>query len=166
MAIKLEVVEEKFEAVPKNKQALRLWLRLLTCSNLLEERMRHLLKTKFDTTLPRFDLMAALYRARDGGLTMGELSRWLMVSNGNVTGVAERLEKEGLIERKAALRDRRTQIVTLTPAGCAAFETWAREHEDWISRLLANLSPQEMDQMMALLSKAKTSIVEHDKGED
>lgn len=166
MAIKLDVVDEMVDAVPKNKQALRLWLRLLTCSTLLEERMRHLLKTKFGTTLPRFDLMAALYRAEDSGLTMGELSRWLMVSNGNVTGVAERLEKEGLIAREAAPHDRRTQIVTLTTAGRAAFETWAGEHERWISRLLGNLSPQEMDQMMMLLAKAKASIVEHDKGEE
>lgn len=166
MAIKLDVVDEMVDAVPKNKQALRLWLRLLTCSSLLEERMRHLLKAKFGTTLPRFDLMAALYRAKDSGLTMGELSRWLMVSNGNVTGVAERLEKEGLIAREAAPHDRRTQIVTLTAAGRAAFETWAWEHEQWISRLLGNLNPQEMDQMMALLAKAKASIVEHDKGED
>lgn len=166
MAIKLDVVEEKVEAVPKNKQPLRLWLRLLTCSTLLEKRMRHLLKAKFDTTLPRFDLMAALYRAQGKGLTMGELSRWLMVSNGNVTGVAERLEKEGLIERKAAAHDRRSQIVTLTPAGCSAFEMWAEEHEEWISRLLGDLSPPEMDQMMALLAKAKASIFKHDKGEE
>lgn len=161
-----DIVEEKVEAVPAGKQPLRLWLRILTCSNMLERGMRNLLKERFDTTLPRFDLMAALYRAPDEGLSMGELSRWLMVSNGNVTGVAERLEKEGLIARRAAQHDRRTQIVTMTPAGRAAFEVWAREHERWISGMLGDLSPDEMDQMIGLLAKAKASIAKHDKEDE
>lgn len=164
MAVTLEVVEEKVEALPESKQSLRLWLRLLTCSTMIEERMRQMLKDKFDTTLPRFDLMAALYRAEGAGVTMGELSRWLMVSNGNVTGVAERLEKEGLIERHPSPTDRRTQIVTLTEKGADAFETWAVEHERWISGLLGDLDAEEMDLLMGLLAKTKASVVHHDEG--
>lgn len=163
MAITLDIIEEKVEAVPASKQPLRLWLRLLTCTNMLEERMRALLKTRFDTTLPRFDLLAALYRADGNGLTMGELSRWLMVSNGNVTGVAERLEKDGLIERRPAPNDRRSQIVTLTAAGRTAFEEWADTHEEWIYGLLGDLSAEEMDTLIVLLTKAKASIVGNDQ---
>ncbi len=163
MAISLDVIEEKVGAVPESKQVLRLWLRLLTSSNMIEERMRGLLKDKFDTTLPRFDLMAALYRVDQSGLTMGELSRWLMVSNGNVTGVADRLEKEGLIARQPSPTDRRTQYVTLTEAGRAAFESWAKTHEEWITNLLGDLSADEIETLLMLLSKAKTSIVRHEE---
>ncbi|MDA5193999.1 MarR family winged helix-turn-helix transcriptional regulator [Govanella unica] len=166
MASALDIIEEKVKAVPESKQSLRLWLRLLTCSSMIEERMRHMLKTKFDTTLPRFDLMAALFRADGAGVTMGELSRWLMVSNGNVTGVAERLEKEGLILRTPSPTDRRTQIVTLTPVGRAAFELWAVEHENWITGLLGDLDAEDMDLLMGLLAKAKSSVVRHDEEQD
>ena len=162
MVQEVRVVEEKVAAVPVTKQALRLWLRLFSSTTMIEQRLRNFLKDRFDTTLPRFDLMAALYRAEDG-LTMGELSRWLLVSNGNVTGVAERLEKEGLIARRPAPNDRRSQIVTMTSAGRAAFEGWAREHEEWISDIFADFSAKETEVFMALLVKAKESVIKHDK---
>ncbi|RMF08183.1 MAG: MarR family transcriptional regulator [Alphaproteobacteria bacterium] len=157
MVSKFQVVDEKVEAVPASKQALRLWLRLLSCSTMIEQRMRHLLKDKFGTTLPRFDFMATLYRF-DEGLSMGELSRWLMVSNGNVTGVADRLEKEGMIRRVPSPNDRRSQIVTMTPAGRAAFEEWAREHERWINDLFGKLDTEEMGRLIDLLAKVKDSV--------
>ncbi len=157
MASKFQVVDEKVEAVPASKQALRLWLRLLSCSTMIEHRMRHLLKSKFNTTLPRFDFMATLYRF-DKGLSMGELSHWLMVSNGNVTGVAERLEKEGMISRVPSPTDRRSQIVTMTAKGRAAFEEWAGEHERWITELFGGLGPAEMSDLIDLLAKAKDLV--------
>jgi DNA-binding MarR family transcriptional regulator len=164
MVRELRVVDDKVAAVPASKQSLRLWLRLYACTNMIEQRLRLFLKEKFDTTLPRFDFMAMLYRA-DGALSMGELSRLLLVSNGNVTGVAERLEKEGLITRRPAPHDRRTQMVSMTPAGRAAFESWAAENEKWIASVFAELSAEEMDDFMGLLIKAKESVIAHDEKE-
>lgn len=157
MVSKLQVVDEKVRAVPASKQALRLWLRLFSSSTMIEQRMRQLLKDRFGTTLPRFDFMAMLYRYPDG-MSMGQLSRWLMVSNGNVTGVAERLEKEGLIRRDPSPTDRRSHIVTMTNKGREAFEEWATEHENWITDLFAGLSPQEINSLIDLLAKAKASV--------
>jgi DNA-binding MarR family transcriptional regulator len=157
MVNQLHVVEERLGAMPTSKKALRLWLRLLTSSSMIESHMRQLLKDQFNTTLPRFDFLAALDRAPDG-LTMGELSRWLMVSNGNVTGVAERLESDGLVVRTASPSDRRTQVVKLTEKGRADFKVMAEVHEHWIKELLSDLSPEDMDNLMTLLAKAKQSI--------
>jgi DNA-binding MarR family transcriptional regulator len=158
----LSVVEERLDAMPEGKQALRLWLRLLTCSTMVEQRMRQLLKEEFNTTLPRFDLLAALDRA-EGGLTMGELSRWLMVSNGNVTGVADRLEAEGLIKRTPSPDDRRTQIVTITEKGRKDFKSMATAHESWIKELFSDLSSADVESLMDLLTRAKQSVVKNTK---
>lgn len=162
MANELRVVEERLDALPEGKQALRLWLRLLTCSTMVEQRMRQLLKEEFNTTLPRFDLLAALDRAPEG-LTMGELSRWLMVSNGNVTGVADRLEAEGLIMRTPSPDDRRTQVVTITKKGREDFRRMAQVHENWIKGLFSDMPPGDMDALMTLLAKAKQSVANHTK---
>ncbi|MEX1148105.1 MAG: MarR family transcriptional regulator [Sphingomonadales bacterium] len=162
MVSKYQVVDQKVEAVPARKQALRLWLRLFSCSTMIEHRMRHLLKDKFSTTLPRFDLMSMLYRFEDG-LSMGDLSRWLMVSNGNVTGVVDRLEKEGLIRRVPSPTDRRSQIVTLTNKGRAAFEDWAGEHERWINNLFGELGEDEISDLIHLLARAKESVAHSEK---
>ena len=108
---------------------LRVWLRLLTCCNLIERGVRRNLRDTFDTTLPRFDLLAQLDRAPEG-LTMGALSRRLMVSNGNVTGLINRLVEEGLVARRAAKGDRRTQLVKLTAAGGQAFDGMGRGARD------------------------------------
>jgi DNA-binding MarR family transcriptional regulator len=157
MVSKIHVIDEKVRAVPASKQALRLWLRLFSSTTMIEQRMRQLLKDRFGTTLPRFDFMAMLYRHPEG-MSMGQLSRWLMVSNGNVTGVAERLEKEGLILREPSPADRRSHIVTMTAKGREAFEEWAEEHENWITDLFADLSPDEISTLIDLLAKAKASV--------
>ena len=135
---------------------LRLWLRLLTCTTLIEGEVRRRLRDDFDVTLPRFDLMAQLDRAPNG-MTLGELSQRMMVSNGNVTGLAERLVEQGLLDRRPSPNDRRAQIVSLTAEGRRAFRTMARTHEDWIAQLFAGLDATEIDQLMALLAKTKTS---------
>ena len=140
-----------------DKLELRVWLRLLTCANLIESRVRAGLREDFQITLPRFDLLAQLDRAPDG-LTMGELSDRLMVSNGNITGLVERLVSEGSIARAPAPGDRRRSRVKLTPAGKRAFDAMTPTHERWIDDLFAGLSRSEMADLLALLAKLKRSI--------
>ncbi|MGY6644518.1 MAG: MarR family winged helix-turn-helix transcriptional regulator [Salinarimonas sp.] len=135
---------------------LRLWLRLLTCSTMIEGEIRRRLRERFDVTLPRFDLMAQLDRAPDG-LTLSELSQRMMVSNGNVTGLVERLVESGHLSRRKSAHDRRSHLVALTPQGRRAFRAMAVEHEAWIADFFGDLDPQEVDGLMTLLGKAKAS---------
>ena len=151
-----------------DKLELRLWLRLLTCSSLIERNVRNALREKFDTTLPRFDLLAQLDRAPDG-LTMSDLSARMMVSNGNITGLTDRLVEEGLVKRTPSARDRRSSHVSLTPAGKRAFDAMTPEHEVWIDTMMAGMSRQEMQQLFQLLGKLKASVhrnVGETEGED
>lgn len=149
--------ETKVAERPADHEAeLRLWLRLLTCTNLIEGEIRSRLRDTFDVTLPRFDLMAQLDKT-PGGMTLGELSQRMMVSAGNVTGLAERLESLGMLERRAAPNDRRAQIVSLTAEGRRAFRSMARTHENWIAEIFAGLSRDDIDTLMRLLAKTKTS---------
>ena len=137
--------------------AIRLWLRMLATNRLVETRTRRLLQERYATTLPRFDLMAQLERAPKG-LKMGELSKRMMVTGGNVTGITDLLEKEGLVERLDDPADRRAWLVRLTPAGKRAFAAMAAEHERWIVESFAELSGREMSAMAALLARLKTHV--------
>jgi DNA-binding MarR family transcriptional regulator len=149
--------ETKVAERPADHEAeLRLWLRLLTCTTLIEGEVRRRLRDEFDVTLPRFDLMAQLDKAPNG-MTLGELSQRMMVSNGNVTGLAERLVEQGLLDRRPSPKDRRAQIVSLTAEGRRAFRVMARTHEDWIAQLFAGLDAAEIETLMGLLAKAKAS---------
>ena len=141
-----------------DKLELRLWLRLLTCSNLIEGLVRANLREEFVTTLPRFDLLAQLDRSPDG-LTMSELSARMMVSNGNITGLTDRLVEEGLVKRMTAEADRRRMQVRLTPAGKKAFDQMTPAHESWIEAVTSGLSRAEMQQLMQLLAKLKQSAL-------
>ena len=147
------------DAGPAGKQALRLWLRLLACSSLIEKTVRSRLAADFDTTLPRFDVLAALERAPEG-LQLGALSRRLRVSNGNVTGVVARLTAEGLIRRTVDARDGRVYRVALTPAGREAFLEMAGAHEVWIETLFAGLTGGEQAELLALLTRLWRSLPE------
>lgn len=141
--------------------ALRTWLRLLACGTLVEREVRRRLRERFDTTLPRFDLLAQLDAAeREGrpGLTMSELSRRLMVTNGNLTGLVERLAREKLVTRTAAPGDRRIQLVRLTTAGAEAFGRMAPDHHEWIAAMFAGLSTEETAQLHGLLGRLRGSI--------
>ena len=135
-------------------QALRLWLRLLTCTQLVEKRVRHNLREQFDTTLPRFDLMAQLQRNPDG-LKMNELSRRMMVTGGNVTGITDQLVAEGLVERLDVEGDRRAYRVRLTAQGRKLFADMAKQHEGWIVSSFNVLSAKEVDTLYELLGKVK-----------
>ena len=143
----------------EHPDALRLWLRLLTCTQLIEKQIRTELRTQFETTLPRFDLMAQLERA-EGGLRMNELSRRMMVTGGNVTGITDQLEAEGLVERVEVAGDRRAYRVRLTPRGRRQFNTMAQAHESWIVDAFAALSPEDIRTLRSLLGKVKASFQE------
>ncbi|SDT99913.1 MarR family winged helix-turn-helix transcriptional regulator [Stappia sp. ES.058] len=148
--------ETRMQGSGDHRAELRLWLRMLTCTNLIESEIRSLLRTRFDVTLPRFDLMAQLERAPDG-MTLGDLSRRMMVSAGNVTGLVERLVQDELVERRPAPGDRRSSLVSLTDGGRASFETMADAHADWIADLFGDLDAGDIDALMGLLSKTKAS---------
>ena len=145
-------MEERAHA--DHAQALRLWLRLLTCTQLVERQVRSALRAQFDTTLPRFDLMAQLERAPQG-LKMNDLSRRMMVTGGNVTGITDQLVAEGLVERVAVAGDRRAFLVRLTSAGRASFAEMALAHEAWIVQAFGELSDKDMATLHKLLGKVK-----------
>jgi DNA-binding MarR family transcriptional regulator len=137
--------------------ALRLWLRLLSCTNLIEAPLRTRLREQFEGSLPRFDLMAQLDR-HAGGLKMSELSRRLMVTGGNVTGLTDKLVTEGLVERRDHPEDRRACTVSLTPEGKRQFRSMARAHEAWVVELLGGLTAAQQAQLFELLGRLKGSI--------
>jgi len=139
-------------------RALRLWLRLLTCSQLIERHVRSRLRSRFATTLPRFDLMSQLERYPEG-LKMNELSRLLMVTGGNVTAIVDQLEKEGQVERLAEPDDRRAWLIRLTSSGRKTFAEMARAHEQWVVELLEGLTRREHDELLKLLAKLKVHAV-------
>jgi DNA-binding MarR family transcriptional regulator len=155
--IPLDAETKVAERPQDHRDELRLWLRLFSCKELIEAEVRRRLRENFSITLPRFDLMAQLDRAAKG-MTLGELSQRMMVSNGNVTGLVDRLVEQGLIERRPAPNDRRAQIVSLTAEGRRLFRAMARANGEWIGDLFSDLSVNEIDTLMRLLAKAKTSI--------
>lgn len=136
---------------------LRLWLRLLTCTNMIEGQIRSRLRSEFDVTLPRFDLMAQLYRASDG-MMMSEVSKRMMVSSGNVTLIVEHLVSSGDVERQTSAHDRRAQLIRLTEAGRDNFRKMAAAHEVWIAGMFDGLSGKDIASLMKLLAKTKASL--------
>ena len=140
-----------------SKLSLRLWLRLLSCSTVIEKRIRQKLIDDFDTTLPRFDVLATLDRAPDG-LTMGELSTQLLVSGGNATTVVSRLIEDGHVERIVNEADRRSITVRLTKRGRKDFAAMAAAHEAWVEHYLSDISDAEMDALLAGLARVRASV--------
>jgi DNA-binding MarR family transcriptional regulator len=138
-------------------ESLRLWLRLLTCTHLIEIQVRKALAAKFKMTLPRFDLMAQLERAPQG-LQMGELSRRMLVTGGNVTGIVDQLERAGLIARTEDPSDRRAYRVKLTKEGRRLFAQMAAEHEAWIVELLAGIPKRERRALAESLSRLRAQL--------
>ena len=132
---------------PPGKQRLRLWLRLLRGTRAVEAELRERLRVQYQMTLPQFDVMAALARA-ESGMTMTELSRKLMVSNGNVTGIIDRLVNENLVLRQAPAEDRRSFVVRLTPKGATQFAEVARAHEEWVDKLLSDFDLDETERLI------------------
>lgn len=151
------VSDAETRASNDHHEALRLWLRMLAATGLVEQRIRKLLQERFGTTLPRFDLMSQLERAPDG-LRMGELSQRMMVTGGNVTAITDALAAEGLVIRVADPADRRAQRVRLTPMGRRAFQQMAVEHESWIVEAFGELTPRDMQALAQLLGRIKARI--------
>ena len=143
----------------EHPEELRLWLRMLTCTQLVEKEIRAGLREQWSTTLPRFDLMAQLERAPDG-LRMNELSRRMMVTGGNVTGITDQLEGEGLVERVEVEGDRRAYRVRLTPKGRQQFNSMAEAHEGWIVNAFAGLDAREVRTLHQLLGKVKQHFLQ------
>ncbi|RDI61162.1 MarR family winged helix-turn-helix transcriptional regulator [Microvirga subterranea] len=154
--IPLDAETKAVEMPEHHRDELRLWLRLLTCSTLIEGEIRRRLRDRFDVTLPRFDLMAQLDKAPDG-MTLSDLSKRMMVSNGNLTGLVDRLVTSGHLERRVSETDRRAQMVRLTKAGQDEFRSMAAEHEGWIADLFGDLTQKEQKDLMRLLAKTKNS---------
>ena len=138
--------------------ALKLWLRMLACTTQIEDEVRRRLRVRFDTSLPRFDYMAQLYRKPEG-LRMKELTRYLMVTGANITGLTDELERDGLVERISSATDRRSWIVHLTAKGCKQFESMAAEHEGWILELFSCFDGKALNQLYTQLGALRVHQV-------
>lgn len=139
------------------KQSLRVWLRMLGATTQIEKRIRNYLRDEFDSTLPRFDVLAALYR-EEAPVTMSRLTSHLFVSNGNLTGLVNRLVEDGLVSREIDPDDRRAQLVALTVEGRQAFITMAGKHEAFVDDFFASMTDGEMDQLLKLTSKLNAAL--------
>ena len=149
--------DHEFRAHADQHASLRLWLRLLSCTTRVEDKIRQKLRESFGITLPRFDLMAQLERHPDG-LTMGELSRRMMVTGGNITTIVDQLEKEKLVVRQVGVNDRRSFTVKLTQAGRDAFADMAIAHEGWVAGLFEGLSVNQQTELYTLLGTMKKNL--------
>ena len=160
---RLKLIEPRVDAETRvhddHHVSVRLWLRMLSCTNRIESVVRQNLQANYQTTLPRFDLMAQLERARQG-LKMSELSQRLMVTGGNVTGITDGLEKEGLVVREVDSADRRVFRVKLTAEGTRQFRRMAAEHEQWIIALFGEMSGPKKRQLSELLGELKRYVSE------
>jgi DNA-binding MarR family transcriptional regulator len=150
-------MREKAIARPVSKQRLRLWIRLLRAARAIEAELRERLRKEFAVTLPQFDVMAALAR-KESGMSMTELSRMLMVSNGNVTGIIDRLTAEKLVLRQAPANDRRSYIVRLTPKGASQFSVISKAHEGWVGELLSDIGAADAEALIEQLDGLTTRV--------
>jgi len=151
------IIDRETVGTEHDHTSLKLWLRMLTCTTMIENCVKKGLRNDFETTLPRFDLMAQLARYPNG-LKMGELSQRMMVSGGNITGITDQLEKEGLVERLTPESDRRVWRVKLTEKGREVFQDMANTHEKWIIGWMSGLSMDEQHLLQSLLGKLKQSV--------
>ena len=153
----IATIPEKLGGELADRSSVRLWLRLLSCTMAIEKQVQRNLAEQFDSTLPRFDVLAALARRPDG-MAMGELSRALLVSNGNVTAIVKKLASDGHVRIAPLESDRRTSIVRLTASGERHFERLAKAHHDWIDRLLMGLDSGRRDALYDGLGELKSAL--------
>lgn len=145
-------------------ESLRLWLRLLACTNLIESDLRARMRSGFDSTLPRFDMMSQLWRHPEG-LKMGELSRLLMVTGGNITGITDQLARESLVTREPLASDRRAFLVRLTADGRRQFQLMAEQHEAWVAEILSRLPDRDRHELHRLMGVLKDALQETTPGD-
>ena len=167
MKLTAELIEAYLDGSLDSREAakLKLWLRMLSCTTHVETEVRRRMRVRFGITLARFDYMAQLYRHRDG-LKMRELSRYLMVTGGNITSLTDELEHDGLVVREGSPTDRRAWIVQLTPEGRSSFESMAREHEEWIIELFAGLDDAVVPELYDQLGKLRVHLVLNERNGD
>ncbi len=158
MAVDLEIIVN--DTQDGKKQELRLWLRMLSTTKLISQEIRRRLRNEFGATLPQFDLMSQLYRESDG-LRLGELSKRTMVTNGNITGLVERLELDGLVVRETPDGDRRVTVAKLTKKGAETFATMADTHEGWLRDMMADVDPDMIRELLVNIGRVKTSARNH-----
>lgn len=158
MAVDLEIIVSG--AQEGNKQELKLWLRLLATTKLISQEIRRRLRAEFGATLPQFDLLAQLYREPDG-LRLGELSKRTMVTNGNITGLVERLEADGLVRRETPGDDRRVTVARLTDTGRTTFARMAEAHEGWLCEMIADVPSETVRTLLADMELLKRSARDH-----
>lgn len=151
------------DAYGNNKPETRLWLRMLSTTKLITNEIRRRLRAEFGATLPQFDLLAQLYREREG-LRLGELSKRTMVTNGNVTGLVERLEADGYVERVTPHADRRVTVARLTPSGVDFFTGMAAAHERWLKDIMADVDPDMVASLWREIGVVKASASNHLSG--
>ena len=149
-------IREKHDGALGDRNSVRVWLRLLSCTGAIEKEIQRRFAER-GTTLPRFDMMAALHRNPDG-LTMGALSEALLVTNGNVTQIAKALVRDGLIQLRKLPGDRRSSVATLTPEGKQQFQRLARAHGDWIEQMVGSLGFTHRERLYVALGTLKSSI--------
>ncbi|OLP53848.1 MarR family transcriptional regulator [Rhizobium rhizosphaerae] len=164
-----DVAEYDLEAVVHDtqegkKQELRLWLRLLSTTKLISQEIRRRLRREFGATLPQFDILSQLYRENDG-LRLGELSKRTMVTNGNITGLVERLETEGLLVRERLPDDRRVIVACLTDKGRTTFQAMAEAHENWLKDMMADVDPIVISGLLTHVGQVKQSTSNHLSGD-
>jgi DNA-binding MarR family transcriptional regulator len=159
--VDLEIIVQ--DAQEGKKRELRLWLRMLSTTKLISQEVRRRLRNEFGATLPQFDLMAQLYRERDG-LRLGELSKRTMVTNGNVTGLVERLESDGFVARETPDGDRRVTVAKLTPKGEELFAAMAAAHEGWLRDMMADVDPATIAELWDDIGAVKGSVNNHLSG--
>jgi DNA-binding MarR family transcriptional regulator len=159
-AVDLEVVVEDTH---EGKDELRLWLKLLATTKLISQEIRRRLRSEFGATLPQFDLLAQLYR-EPAGLRLGELSKRTMVTNGNITGLVERLEADGLVIRETPGGDRRVTVARLTDTGRTSFAEMAEAHEGWIRDMMADVDPGTINRMLSHTDMLRQSARTHLSG--
>jgi len=163
MTTTIATIREKHDGTLSRSTGIRLWLRLLSCSTVIEKRLRRRLIERFDTTLPRFDVLAALDRHSEG-MTLSALSRSLLVSGGNVTSIVQALVRDGYVDVTTAREDRRASIATLTPSGQTHFDALSAAHHGWIEAMLAEVTPDQRQLLFELLGAVKLSIAHADPG--
>jgi Transcriptional regulators len=150
-------IREKHEGALDDRGNVRLWLRLLTCTTVIEKRLKRRFADQYGITLPRFDVMAALDRHPEG-MTMGQLSQALLVSNGNVTGVVQALLRDRYLSIAPSPTDGRASIVRLTPLGQDCFSGLAEAHHEWVDTMLGNLTGDQRAALFNLLGALKDSL--------
>jgi DNA-binding MarR family transcriptional regulator len=157
-----DAIGREARAAADDHAAVKLWLRLLSCSTQIERVIRSRLRDRFDTTLPRFDYLAQLERHPDG-LRMNALSRYLMVTGGNVTGLTDQLVAEGLVQRSDDPQDRRALIVRLTPAGQRQFLRMAQAHETWLVEMFDGFDPALKEALYDALGQLRVHLARQEE---